>query len=176
MSETEEKKPDAINVRKLVNPEELAKDISFSDTDLTTAMIEQPSLFIHYGGLSARAQKQADDIKILLEVTEAKLDKQIRDTAAETGEKITEAAIKQQIARHPRIVQINKALNEARMIQELCKTACEAFRQRRDMLVQIGATAREEMKGEVAVRSAEARERAAQELRDRVKRRLSEAA
>ncbi|OAB55681.1 hypothetical protein AY600_02055 [Phormidium willei BDU 130791] len=138
-------------VKKYVEAEKLQSDLAFSDTDLSGTMMTQASMYAHYASLSAKAQKQVDSLKLVLEARSAKLDQTIRDAAAENGEKITEKRIENEIAGNTTIIGLKKKLNEARAIADLAKNACEAFKQRRDMLVQIGVTMREEMKGQLRV-------------------------
>jgi hypothetical protein len=144
-----------ITVRRLVDPVELQNDIRFSAENLDDAMMQQASMAVHYGQLAATASKQLDDLKLVLEVTEAKVDRHIRDSVAEEAvddagkKKLTEAQIAKQIATHENIIAIKKAINEAKQIEAEAKTAVEAFRQRRDMLVQMGAGDRLERQGEL---------------------------
>lgn len=155
-------------VKFFVDTEQLGKDVSINPSDLDTAMIEQSSLFVHYAEQAAKAQNQADNLKMVLEVREAQIDKELRDAAAENGEKVTEAMLNKAIVRDPRYVKALKAYNEAKMIADLAKNACEAFKHRRDMLIQLGNKAREEMKGELRIQAAEAQEEASRAKRARI--------
>lgn len=138
-------------IKQYFTAEELKKDVGFSDNDLSSAMMGQAPLFAHYAVQSAMAQKQADDAKMIMEITEAKVDKAIRDRNAETGEKTTEAALGKAILRDATYIKAITEYNHARMIADLAKNALEALKQRRDMLVQIGVAQREEMKGELRI-------------------------
>lgn len=176
MSEEEAAAParPAYQVRALVDSDQLQKDLSFSPVNLTDAMMQQASMFVHYGTLASKASRQVDDLKMLLDVAESKIDKAIRDKAIEDGEKITEAAIGKRINAHPKMVELTKLLNEAKQIEKLCAVAVEGFRHRRDMLVQTGLLAREEMKGEVSIARREAADEATQAQRERVLARLNQ--
>jgi hypothetical protein len=153
-----------INVRRLIEPSELQRDVAFSTTNLDDAMMTQASMAVHYGQVAAAAQKQLDDLKLVLEITEAKVDRHIRDEVAaeavdDTGKKkLTETQIAKSISLHPQVIAVKKAINEAKQIESEAKTAVEAFRQRRDMLVQIGAGDRLERQGELTFRKREAAE------------------
>ena len=146
-----ETKPLEVSVKTFVSPEQLQKDLAFSDLDLSTAMMKQASLFAHYAVLAAQAQKQHDDFKMMSDIKESQIDKSIRDKAAEDGTKLTEVLIAKEVARTKEFVLAQKRVNEARMVADLLKNALEAFKQRRDMLVQVGVSIREEMKGKVTV-------------------------
>lgn len=145
-------------VRNVIDAQKLNEDLSYSLNNLSDAMVSQSSLFAHYGVLSARASKQVDDVKLLVENTEAAVYRKIRDDLAAKGEKITEAQLEKLVARHERVVAAKKALNEAKQIEKVANLAVESFRHRRDMLVQLGAYERQEMQGELAVRIRESRE------------------
>jgi hypothetical protein len=135
------------NVKNFVNAAQLKRDMAFSPNDIDTAMMEQASMFAHYGILHADALRQVDTVKLLLENTEAAVYKLMRDKAASDGEKVTETMLEKSIARHPRVISMKKALNQAKRVESIGKIAVEGFRHRRDMLVQQGVKLREEMKG-----------------------------
>lgn len=147
-------------IKDFVDPAELKRDLAFSNNDLTSAMMQQASLFSHYGVLAAQASRQVDVVKLLLENTEAAVYKLLRDQAATAGDKVTEAQLEKSISRHERVIAMKKSLNEAKRVESTCKIATEAFRHRRDMLVQMGLISREEMKGELSIRAKSAAEMA----------------
>lgn len=138
-------------VKNFIDAAQLKLDLRFSPTDIDSAMFEQAALFAHYGDLAAQASHQVDVIKLLLENSEAAVYKILRDRAAAAGEKVTEAQLEKMVARHERVISMKKALNEAKRVEAVGKTAIEAFKQRRDMLIQQGVVQREERKGELAI-------------------------
>lgn len=138
-------------VKDFVDAAQLRKDMSFSPNDIDTAMMEQASLFTHYGILHADALRQVDTVKLLLENTEAAVYKMIRDKMADEGEKFTESLLEKTVSRHQRVIKMKRALNQAKRVEAIGKTAVEGFRHRRDMLIQQGVKMREEMKGELRV-------------------------
>lgn len=146
MSET-----NPITVKRLIDPEQLRLDLRFSTADLTTAMMNQASLATHYGLIAARAARQVNDLELALEVAEGKVYRKLRDEATAAGVKPVVADLTKAVALDPRIIALQKAINEAKQVESQSKTAVEAFRQRRDMLVQVGLLSREEMKGEVSI-------------------------
>lgn len=150
-------------VKSFVDAAQMKRDIAYSDNDLDTATMEQASLFAHYGTLAADASHQVDVVKLLLENTEAAVYQLERTKSAEAGEKVTEVMLEKRVARHSRVISMKKALIEAKRVEAIGKTVLEAFRQRRDMLVQTGATSREERKGELYIMERNAREDALRE-------------
>jgi len=145
-------------VENFIDAKQLKRDLAINPLDLDTAQMEQASLFAHYGELAANAAHQTDVVELLLETTEAAVYKLLRDNAAAAGEKVTEAQLEKLVSRHARVISMKKALNEAKRVEAMGKTALEAFRQKRDMLMQQGATQREERKGELATLARSARE------------------
>lgn len=148
---SEEATKTVYRVRNLIDPAQLKKDLSYSLADLSSAMVDQASLFAHYGTLAARASRQVDDVKFLLETVEARTYRKKRDVLVTKGDKFTEKQLENAVATDPEVVRFKRALNEAKQIEASAKIAAEAFRHRRDMLVQQGLISREEMKGEVSI-------------------------
>lgn len=163
-------------VKNWLDGEDLKGKLAYSNVDLSQAMSEQASLFAHFGVLLAKSSKQVDDIKILVENTEARVDREIREAMTILAEKITEGIVERKIARHPQVIAFKRALNEAKQIEAVAKTTLEAFRHRRDMLVQAGATSREEMKGEMSMSVRKAQEEGQMSQRDRVAARFGRSA
>lgn len=165
---------DKIAIKQLIDTDQLRKDMAYSLADLSTAMQDQSALFVHYGVLVAKASRQVDDLKMVLEATEAAVYRKLREDALKTAEKVTEAQLDKGIIAHPKVVALKRALNEAKQIEATAKTAAEGFRHRRDMLIQAGMLAREEMKGEVSISRRTEVEEDRKALQDRVMRRLTE--
>jgi hypothetical protein len=155
-------------IRNFIDPEQLKKDMSFSTAALSSAMSEQASLLVHYGTLFAKAARQVDDIQMLLEITESKVYRKLRDEAVKSGAKMTEATLEKSVAVHDQVVAMKRARNEAKQIEAHAKIAVEGFRHRRDMLVQEGATQRQEMQGETSINARNERESAARASERRV--------
>lgn len=140
-------------VTAFIDADQLNSDLAYSEADISEAYIEQAPLFAHYSGLSAKAQHQAERFKMFLEIKEAQVDQKLRDEAANAGEKITEARIEKKIALNTEVVNLKVKLNDARMIADLAKNSLEAFKQRRDTLIQIGVGLREDRKNGLSVSS-----------------------
>lgn len=145
-------------VKMFINPVAYKEDIAINPVDLDNAFLTQASLFAHYATQAARAVEQMDNLKLTLDVREAQLRTEHRNTFLESGVKVTESMIDSAVMVDPRYIKVRKAYNESKGVVEMLKGATEAFRQRRDMIVQIGVNNREERKGEAFVKSAEARE------------------
>lgn len=156
-ADTKPKSKPRTSIKTFIKQSELKADLAFSVNRLDDAMMNQASLFSHYANQAAKAQLQADRMKNELELVEALIDKELRDEAAESGQKITEALLAKQIRLDPRYQQALKNSSEAKMIAQMTKSTTEAFSQRRDMLVQIGKDLREERLGDLKIKQGASR-------------------
>lgn len=169
MSETEPKPaPEparTIKVRDFIDVEKAKVDLTYSHANLSGAMVDQAALFAHYGELLAQAARQVDDLQMMLDIAKAKFARKIRDAATAAGEKLSIPVLEAEVMVTPKIIEIRKAINVAKQIEANAKTMVEAFRHRKDMLIQLGAGEREEKKGELRTmvrREAEEATKAAQ--------------
>jgi hypothetical protein len=146
-----------------IDLDQFQKDVEIGG-DLDQGFRKQAGLFAHYAVQHYRAVRQEASAKILMEVTEAQVDKELRDDAigddTKPAKKITDKSVEASIARDIRYVKAQRAYNEAKALASLANNALEAFKQRRDMLIQLGASEREEMKGEMSMRGRGAAESA----------------
>lgn len=164
-------KSSKISVKNFFDHSKVQEDLAYSVVDIGAGMGEQASLFVHYGAMAARASAQVDKFKLYLETAEAKVDRQVREEAVKSGDKLTEARIEKLVITHDSIIALKNALLEAKQIEAGAKTVVEAFKHRRDMLIQQGLLLREEMKGEVYVK---ARDEAAAAQIERMQHRVAE--
>lgn len=139
----------------IIDPAQVQKDLYFAEATLDDAMYEQASLYARYSTLAVEAQQQLDNMKSTLDVREARLSKEIRDAALDTGNKITEGGIETALKANPELHALRLEINTARAQAELAKGICESFRQRRDMLQQLSAHRREERQGEMRLAAIE---------------------
>ncbi|MGZ8172960.1 MAG: hypothetical protein ACXWT0_03855 [Methylobacter sp.] len=128
--------------------EQMLADVAFSPEDLDSAFIEQASLFAYYAEQSRVASKKLDNLKLRIGVIEAQLDKGIRDEAALSGSKLTEKAIEHGITRDDKYLKAVMAYNDAKATAQMLRDILESFKQRKDMLIHIGLTRRDEVKAQ----------------------------
>jgi hypothetical protein len=164
----------AIKVINYVDSNQLKRDMSYSTADLSSAMMEQASLFAHYGVLAARASRQVDNIKMLLETREAQVYRAKRSEFDDAGEKITETKLEKIVATSSTIVDLKRALAKARQIEAEAKIAVEGLRHRRDMLIQQGLIQREELKGELTISKRKVADDEANDVRERIMNKIKE--
>lgn len=155
MTDTPATKPTKLTVVDFLAECDLAKDTSFSTVDLTGAMQSQAGLMARYVVLQSKCSRQVNDFELVLEAAESSVYRRLRDEMVANKEKPTDALLRQLVVSDKRILAIKRALNEARQIEQIAKGAVKAMEQRRDMLIQQGASEREERKGELRMNIAE---------------------
>ncbi|MEO9497648.1 MAG: hypothetical protein ABJG42_24455 [Vibrio splendidus] len=146
-------KPISSSLLRFIDPDQLKKDVSFSEHNLDDAMSQQAALYSYYASQAAKAQLQADRAKNQVEIVEAKLYRTVRN--ANAGKKITETAVLKEIMLDRRYIAAVKRYNEAKMIAALARESTEALKQRRDMLIQTSKHHLEGQKGELFLKSKE---------------------
>lgn len=168
-------------VQNLIDAKQLKADVSFDATDLDAMWANQAGLYVRYGVIAARADHQAATFKNRLGIIEAELGREAREELPKMGQKVTEGTVKEYVSSHERMAQAHDSYNKAVLIQNLAKTALEALRQRRDMIVQASKhhleqmVMRESFKGGSAPAAREGqRDQMVQALRDRQMRQQAE--
>lgn len=148
--------------------QQIAEDVSFTEATIDDAMIEQPALVAHYGRLLADVQYDMDMAKQTLEITEAREAQNLRDEAADNGEKITEAKVNSTLPTIDKVMKARKRYNRAKADHEAMRTTLEALRHKKDMMIQIAVSRRTELENKIngLARLDAARDRDA-DLRDR---------
>lgn len=137
----------------ILDPDRLAQDIQINTADLDISFTDQAGKFIEYATIAHRAAFRADSLKNALELIEMKVDKELRDELLEEGKKVVESALSKAVVIDKRVIAAKERYAEAKMIAGLAKESLEGFKQRRDMLIQMGAAQREELKGELLMKA-----------------------
>lgn len=173
-----EEAPKTSSLRQFIDDKQVKVDISINTADLDSVMIQHAALELHYATQTAHARFQYERIKSAVEILEAKLDAEHREllnAPAAEGEKKkapTEAQIKAAILTDKRYSAAQAKLIEAQHIWKLCEATENAFRSRKDMLLEVARDRRKEREGELRVledkASRDSREAVLNRLRDRV--------
>jgi hypothetical protein len=140
-------------MKEFIDSTTVSEDLHFTAENIDTALIEQAALYAFYAEQAYNADVQASKAKVSLELLESKVDKEIRDDAAASGAKLTEKSIATQMDGDERIIKKKLDYNASKAHASYCRDILEAFRQRRDMVIQIGVSNREERKGEAYIKS-----------------------
>jgi len=151
-----------------VDPKQLAIDIAINQTDLDNGLISQAGLFARYAWTAAQAQAQYEKLKASFEILESKLDGEHRESLAEAGGKVTEAMVRQAVVSDSRWGAAQSRLIDARTNSSFAKDVLESFKQKRDMLVQLAISDREEMKGTLRVMDTEERDERRRKLAEKL--------
>lgn len=133
-----------MTIKSLIDPKQMKEDVAFSDVDLDSAWMDQSVKAASYGVLSARAEHQEAAAKNRLAIVEASISNELREHYASEGIKVTEKRLENEVIADSRYQQAFKDWNDAKLITGLGRTAIEALRQRRDMVVQCSKKQAEE--------------------------------
>lgn len=153
MSETTS--ADGTALKTFIDSDQVKSDISINMADLDTAMIEHPGLELHYAMQTAHSRRQYERLKSAVEILEAKIDADVRqrlaDEAAAGGKKPTEAAIRAAVLADKRYSNAQSKLIDAQHIWKLCEASENAFRSRKDLLLEVARDRRKEKEGQMRV-------------------------
>lgn len=134
---------------KLIDADTLKTDIEVNIADLQSAFLRQAGLTAFYGQRAALAERAAGRQKIALKAIEGKRYKEIKEALLSAGQKPTEAALVAMLDTDPLVIKARSELIELEYYASLGKMAMEAFRQRKDMLVQLSVQDRMDRQGEL---------------------------
>jgi len=130
---------------------EFQADLEIHPEALSEDFAQQPAKFAYWSALAERAEAKVRMLDFRLTVLEAETDAAIRKAATLRGEKTTEAGIKEEIRRNPKVQEVKNDLLTATLNAGVLKVARDAFYHRKDMLIQLGAQMRTEL-GEAEMR------------------------
>lgn len=136
-----------------INPTEIKRDLAFNENTISDAFTGQAGLFFHYAHIAHKLAFDYESKKSQLDILESRIDDEMRKEAASNNSKVTEAQLGKQLKLDPRYEKKVNEVNEARAKAALAKDVLESFKQRRDMLIQMGADLREEFKGQLRMKS-----------------------
>lgn len=130
------------------DPAKFRADTSISDMDLDRCFMEQNSLRAFYGANAARSEAQHARLKVKFDVLESKLYEEERRVAVESGEKVTEKMLENRVKQNPLWLRTKLAVIDAGGVADINRQLVESLRDRKDMLVQMGADRRGEQQGQ----------------------------
>lgn len=121
----------------------LGDHVAVSRDRITPAMIEQTGLYAYYAVSHARALRDERTLKLSVDNRRAVLR---RSLSQSTAGRITEAMIDEACASDKQFRDLSTQYIEAQFCADVLESVTRAFEHRRDMLVNLGATVREEMR------------------------------
>ncbi len=108
------------------------EDLRIDPLALDVEWLLQPQLFFKYSEELAKANRELDRIKLKYEVTQAKVDNEIRSKYAD--KKPTEAAIKSEILQDEEVTKISIEFSDQKKVVDLLNAGVRAFDQRKTAL------------------------------------------
>ncbi|MPQ56343.1 hypothetical protein [Duganella sp. FT27W] len=147
-----------------IDVEKFRDDTRVSETTLDDCMMQQASLRAYYGAQAAHSEAQHSRLKLKSEVLEAALYKKFRKELLDAGEKPTEKLIDAYVKDDANYRALENLVIEAQTIANINKSLVDSLKDRRDMIIQLGADRREDGKGQARVM---AQEQAHQDLKAR---------
>ena len=144
----DEPKSSSSDLHYYVDVAEFRDQTAVSETNLDQCMIEQNSLRANFGVNAAYAEAQASRVKARFEVVEAMLYDHHRKELVAAGDKVTEKLVENSVKADSRWLKGKNMVIEAESIAAVNKALVESLKDRRDMIIQLGADRREEFKGE----------------------------
>lgn len=134
-----------------IDVDKFRDDTKVTEATLDACMIEQNGLRAWYGAQAARAEAQAARVKAKFEVVECTLYDHHRKLLAAGSEKVTEKMVEAAVKLDSRWLKGKNLVIEAETIASINKGLVESIKDRRDMIIQLGADRRDEYKGAARV-------------------------
>lgn len=119
-------------------------DLQIYESDLQKEFMEQPGKYAFYAQQAATANSKMLTSKMRMEVVEAELYKKIKDELVDAGAKPTEKMISSEMLVRDEWKSAQKSYIKAQEAYKIAKAAMDAMEHRRDMLIQLGSSARQE--------------------------------
>ena len=125
----------------------ISKDyLALEESNIEAALIRHTSIYAFFSSVLTHAKRVKDLKSITLETSEAKVMNTIREAALQAGEKITQGALNTYILMVPELVELREEVVDADTKYNLSKNIVSALDHQKDLLVQLSANKRAEMK------------------------------
>jgi hypothetical protein len=112
--------------------------------DLSDEFSRQPSLYAYVAMIAAQTESMWMEAKQETERVKARTDKQVRQLANATGEKITETMVSNRVILHDDVIAVEEEELSQRLQYMLMKAIVNSMEQRAQMLISLGAHLRAE--------------------------------
>lgn len=132
-----------------IDPAQAAEDISTSYESLSDDFERHAALTLHYGIAVAESTAKVSRLKIQFDALSAQTAVRIRAEHEKENKKMTENLLKELVSIDPKLVKMKINMIDVTSANEACKATFEAFKHRRDMLVQMSKTVLEEHRGQM---------------------------
>ena len=122
------------------------KYVEVDESDINKTMSEHSALFAFFGAVLAHAKRVQDSTSTRLEMNEAKHKELRRIELHEKGQKVTESHLNSFVLVVPELIELREELLEAQQKYNLAKNILSSMDHQKDMLVQLSANRRAEVK------------------------------
>ena len=121
-------------------------DVAIDVHDVQDGYVKQPTLMGHYGRLKALAKRKMNAAKLRLKVVESELFKKYRAKLTEEGggKAPAERVVNVEVWTDPAYKMADNQYSDAQHAYDMMEGIVQSFRDRSDMLIQIGADQRQE--------------------------------
>lgn len=144
--------PDKIVINGHEYPNTLNEDVRVNQGSLIHDFSDHTEKMAYWATLYELSLDQETRLKNELSRAYAHCDKEVRQQADMSGVKMTEKKVENSVITHPMYTEIQEEYQQAKARTGLLKAARDAMIHRRDMLIQLGATARAEGDSDISIR------------------------
>jgi hypothetical protein len=134
-----------IEINKENYESELYDNLTIDDTDLDKEFVEQPRLFAWWAAVETLIKDLYETKKTQLKRDYAVIDARVREEGKITETRLTEKMIENTVITDPKYQIAENELAEIRKQFSLAHVGKEAFEQRKEMLISLGANRRSEV-------------------------------
>ena len=122
------------------------KYIEIDVAEINKTITEHSAYFAFFGAVLAYAKKVQDTLSVKLEMSEAKHKELRRCALTEKAQKVTESHLNTYVLIVPELIEMRDELLEAQQKYNLAKNLINSLDHQKDMLVQLSANNRAEVK------------------------------
>lgn len=145
--------PETIEVEGLTFSYDLVSDTEIHEVDLNSEYCKQAVLYAKYATAYERAVRRSGRVKVELEQLCIQIDVKARQEAKINDVKMTERMVENTVKGSTDYLSKHDELLQAQWITGLLKSACNAMIHKKEMLVQLGYTQRQERASELTMRT-----------------------
>jgi hypothetical protein len=122
------------------------KYVEIDETEVNKTMLEHSALYAFFGAVLAYAKKVQDMLSTKLDMSEAKHKELRRVELTGKGQKVTESHLNTYVLVVPELIDMRAEVIEAQQKYNLAKNILSSMDHQKDMLVQLSANKRAEVK------------------------------
>lgn len=121
----------AFSVNEYISADDF-KLVDFNPADLDRAFAQNPGLIAYFGHLLGKAKRQTANFKTRRDAIKAKVSKEVRDSLAKAGSKVTEGAVEAEMRANREFLEVSYAENHAIEVEQTIEALYWAVRGRRN--------------------------------------------